>query len=119
MIARTLVPEPARGDIWIADLSPTRGHEQSGHRPVLVVSNDIYNQGPARLVVVLPLTSRRRGIPLHLDVEPPEGGLTVPSAILCDAIRSIAQQRLLLRLGHVEDRTIGEVEERLRGLLVL
>ena len=48
---------PARGEVWLADLNPVRGHEQAGRRPVLVVSEDLFNQGPAGLAVVLPLTS--------------------------------------------------------------
>jgi len=44
--------------MWLADLDPTRGHEQAGRRPVLVVSDDIFNRGPADLVIILP--SRRQ-----------------------------------------------------------
>ena len=92
---------PYRGDIWLADLAPTRGHEQSGRRPVLVISDDVFNQGPAELVIVLPLTSTYRGMPVHVPITPPEGGLKTPSVILCDAIRSIAKERLLWRWGSV------------------
>ncbi|HEY3999133.1 MAG TPA: type II toxin-antitoxin system PemK/MazF family toxin [Candidatus Xenobia bacterium] len=67
--------KPLRGEIWLADMDPVRGHEQGGRRPVLVVSVDPFNQGPAGLVIVLPMTSRARGIPSHGVVEPPEGGL--------------------------------------------
>jgi len=90
---------PRRGEIWLADLNPTRGHEQAGHRPVLVVSEDLFNRGPARLVVVLPLTSRIRQIPSHVVVTPPEGGLRQESAIICEAIRSITQERLIRRVN--------------------
>ncbi len=38
---------PGRGEVWLADLNPTRGHEQAGRRPVLVVSEDLFNRGPA------------------------------------------------------------------------
>jgi len=93
--------EPLRGEIWLADLDPTRGHEQAGKRPVLVISADIYNSGPAGLVVVLPLTKTDRGIPLHLQIAPPEGGLKASSSILCDSIRSISKNRLTKRFGAV------------------
>jgi mRNA interferase MazF len=68
-------PGPARGDIWFLDLNPTRGHEQAGVRPAVVVSADLFDQGPAGLVVVLPMTTTWRRIPLHVSVEPPEGGV--------------------------------------------
>src|SRR5687768_11770592 len=89
---------PGRGEIWNADLNPTRGHEQAGKRPVLVISTDIFNEGPADLVVVLPITSKGKGIALHVQVEPVESGLKMTSYVLCDAIRSIAKERLIARL---------------------
>ena len=82
-----------RGEIWLADLNPTRGHEQAGNRPVAVVSEDSLNSGPAGLVIVLPITSTIRAIPSHIVVAPPEGGLTVRSALICEAIRSISTGR--------------------------
>lgn len=110
---------PARGDIWLADLNPTRGREQRGHRPVLVVSEDIFNQGPAELAIVIPLTSTDRKIPSHVSVIPPEGGLKNTSFILCEAVRSISKERLVRRLGSVSPVTLFEVEDRLRILMGL
>lgn len=110
---------PARGDVWLADLNPIRGHEQAGRRPVLILSEDIFNRGPAGLVIVLPLTSTIRPIPSHVRLRPPEGGLKNESAILCEAIRSISKERLLERWGAVEPATMAVVEDRLRILLRL
>ena len=72
--------DPARGDVWLADLDPSIGHEQAGRRPVLVISVDSFNIGPSNLAVVLPITSRQRGVPLHVSIAPPEGGLRGPTA---------------------------------------
>src|SRR6266550_3231669 len=82
---------PHRGEIWLADLRPTRGREQSGRRPVLVLSVDFFNAGPADLVVVLPLTSTQRDIPLHVNVRKGDGGTRNDSVILCEAIRSVSK----------------------------
>ena len=111
--------DPCRGEIWLADLGTTRGHEQAGARPVLVLSVDPYNQGPADLVVVLPLTSRYRGVPMHVPLRPPEGGTKTPSVILCDALRSISKDRLGKRWGVVSVQTLSVVEDRVRILLGL
>ena len=113
------LPNPARGDIWLADLNPVRGHEQSGRRPVLVVSVDVFNQGRADLVVVLPITPTLRPVPFHFTIQPPEGGLTNPSAVLCEAIRSVSKDRLLQRWGTVNSITLHAIEDRLRILLAL
>lgn len=52
--------DPIRGQVWLADLGATRGHEQFGRRPVVVLSVDSFNAGPAGLVIVLPCTSKIR-----------------------------------------------------------
>jgi len=109
----------ARGEIWLADLNPVRGHEQAGRRPVLVVSVDPFNQSRADLVVVIPITSTLRPIPFHVVVQPPEGGLTNPSALLCEAVRSISKDRLVTRWGTVSPASMSQVEDRLRILLHL
>ena len=110
---------PSRGEIWLADLNPTRGHEQAGRRPILIVSEDVFNHGPADLVIVAPLTSTHRGIPSHVPITPPEGGLRSPSVILCDAIRSVTKERLVRQWGTVSSFTMTLVEDRLRILLGL
>ncbi len=111
--------DPRRGEIWLADLHPTRGREQSGRRPVLILSVDLFNSGPADLIVVLPLTSTIRDIPLHVTLEKGNGGVKNRSAILCEAIRSIAKERLVSRWGVLSPATLAEVEDRLRILLDL
>jgi mRNA interferase MazF len=113
------VADPSRGDVWLTDLDPTFGHEQGGRRPVLVVSVDPFNTGPAGLTVVAPITSTVRPVPLHVHVTPPEGGLRMPSAILCDAVRSIDRRRLVACWGVVTPATMAEVEDRLRRLMGL
>jgi len=113
------VKAPLRGEVWLVDLDPARGHEQAGMRPGLVVSVDLFNRGPAELVVVVPLTTRAKGIPWHVPVEPPEGGLEQKSFIKCEDVRSVAKERLTRRLGMVSAETLAAVEDRLRILLGL
>ena len=108
-----------RGEIWLAELNPIRGHEQAGRRPVLVVSDDRFNRGPADLVIVLPITSTLRPIPSHIRLAPGEGGLRNPSAVLCEGIRSISKERLLERWGVVGAPALARIEDVLRILLRL
>lgn len=112
--------QPSRGQIWLADLNPTRGHEQAGTRPVLVVSHDTFNHGPAGLVFVLPLTRTDRRIPAHIPINPPEGGVKVRSYVLCDAIRAISKDRLVgSAWGEASSETMQQVAEMLRMLMDL
>ena len=108
-----------RGEIWLVDLNPNRGHEQGGRRPGLVVSVDLFNQGPAGLVIVIPITTKEKGIPWHVEIKAPEGGLTKRSFIKCEDIRSVSRERLVQRLGQVTRNTLDAVEDRLRILLNL
>ena len=108
-----------RGEVWYADLDPVRGHEQAGHRPVLVVSATAFNKGPAGLVIVLPMTTRDRGIPMQVSVDPGEGGVSQRSLIKCEDIRSVDQRRLTKRIGSVSEGTMAMVRANLRTLLEL
>ncbi|HAU32060.1 MAG: mRNA interferase [Desulfotomaculum sp. 46_296] len=110
---------PLRGEIWFVDLNPIRGHEQAGKRPALIVSVDLFNSGPAGLIVILPLTTKEKGIPFHVEICPPEGGLKEKSFVKCEDIRSVSRERLLLRIGMVSLATIEAIEDRIRILLNL
>jgi mRNA interferase MazF len=113
------VPEPRYGEVWVADLDPTRGHEQSGARPVLIISDDLFNTGRSGLVIAIPFTTREKRITYHFRVEPPEGGLTYTSFAKCEDIRSISKERLSQRQGAVTQETMDAVQYRIRRLLSL
>jgi mRNA interferase MazF len=85
----------------------------------LIVSDDRLNRSPAELVIAIPITSKEKGIPSHVEITPPEGGLQVRSFIKCEDIRSISTNRLIKVLGAVKVSTLGQVEQRLRLLLNL
>jgi mRNA interferase MazF len=100
----------------MVDLNPSRGHEQAGVRPGLLVSVDLFNHGPAGRIGVLPLTSVARGIPFHVELNPPEGGVKVKSFIQCEDIRSVAKEGLAHRWGRISGTAMAAVEDRLRIL---
>jgi mRNA interferase MazF len=113
---------PLRGEIWLTDFEPVRGHEEGRTRPALIVSTDPFNNGPATLIVVVPLTTKERArMPLRVRIEPPEGGLDKTSWAICEAVRSIDKSRLIGRrpFGMVQPGTLSIVEHRLRTLLEL
>jgi mRNA interferase MazF len=118
-----IMADPQRGEIWLADLGSGEGHEQAGKRPVLVVSDEAFNSGPAGLVMVIPLTSKvkkSKNIPTHIRIDPPEGGLKTPSVLLCDQLRTINKDRLgAAAWGSIEAATLANVEAVLRMLLGL
>lgn len=110
---------PSRGEIWVVDLDPTQGREQRGTRPALVVSADAINNGPAQLAVIVPLTTTARGVPLHVRIDPPDGGVRDVSFAMVEMTRSVSTGRLIRRWGRVDPQTMRVVEDRLRILLDL
>ncbi|WP_199331223.1 MULTISPECIES: type II toxin-antitoxin system PemK/MazF family toxin [unclassified Calothrix] len=84
-----------KGDIYYADLSPTIGSEMGKRRPVLIVSNDISNNA-ATTVTILPLTSNvSRVYPFEVLLNPDISGLTKPSKVQAQQIRTISKQRII------------------------
>ena len=109
-----------RGEVWLADLEPTRGREQAGERPILIVSANLFNQGRGGLVVAVPFTTRDRGLPIHVEIRPPDGGLRAVSFAMCEQVRSLAADRLGPEpFGRVPATVLNAVEDRLRLLLGL
>jgi len=113
------VSEPSRGEVWDLNFDPTIGHEQAGARPALILSADPFNEGPAELVVAVPITRTDRKVRWHVAVKPPQGGLVAESFIQCENIRSVSKRRLKRRRGRVSEETLQQVEDRLRILLGL
>jgi mRNA interferase MazF len=110
---------PERGEVWLE--RPARdlvGHEQQGQRPVVIVSSDAINASWP-LAVVVPLTTRDRGLSLHLALDPPDGGLRHRSVALVEQIRAVDRTRLVERWGRVSPSKMRELEDRLRIVLDL
>jgi len=105
--------EILRGEIIWADLEPTRGREQAGHRPVMIISNELFNSNSGTVIAVA-VTSKpqRAGFPLTTEVE---GGVAgSPAWIKIGQIRTLSTERLGKRLARL-DRT--EVDRVIEGLL--
>lgn len=96
---------PRRWSVLLADLDPVAGHEQAGRRPVLVVSNEAFNQATG-LLTVLPLTRLREGRRLYPnEVLFPAGlaGQPNDSLVLAYQIRTISAARVHTALGRLTD----------------
>lgn len=89
-----------RGDVYWADLNPTLGHEQSGRRPVVILSQEVFNERSGT-VIAMALTSQpqRAGFPLTLIIE--KSKLPKPSWIKISQIRTLSTKRLGAKLGRI------------------
>lgn len=107
-----------RGDIYFADLDPVIGSEQGGKRPVLLIQNDLGNRF-SPTVIILPLTSRtgKKALRTHVPVSPPQGGITKPSIILCEQVRTVEKSRLKKHLGTLPTEKMALVERALAAAM--
>lgn len=76
---------PKQKDIIMLDLNPTKGHEQKGYRPAVVISNDVFNSF-TKMAMVLPITSNDRDFPTHYKLIDTK---KISGSVLCEHIRSI------------------------------
>lgn len=110
-----------RGEIWDARLDPVEGSEQSGTRPVVIVSRDAINTA-SPIVSAVPCTTYREGrriYPSQVLVKAPEGGLTADSFLLVEQVRVLDKKRLLRRRGELTPSTMARLNEALRIALDL
>lgn len=110
---------PRRGDVWLVDFGEPVGREQAGIRPAVVVSTEALNEGPAGVVLVVPVTSARRDLPSHVEIEPGESGLDLSSYAKCEDVKSVSERRLIDRLGVVGPGPLFDIGRVLRYLLEL
>lgn len=108
-----------RGTVVWVDLDPTRGREQRGTRPALVISSGGYLQSVPELVVVVPLTTVDRAWRHHPQVGGPRLRLARPSCAMTEQPRTIARERITGTAGQVDERTMAEVDVWLRDFLGL
>ena len=91
---------PEQGDIILLDFNPTKGHEQTGFRPAVVISNNAFNQN-TKLAIVCPITSNEKDFPTHYLLEDSK---KVHGSVLCEHIRSIDYEvRNLKFIEHLSD----------------
>ncbi|MBW5485231.1 type II toxin-antitoxin system PemK/MazF family toxin [Streptomyces bambusae] len=104
--------------VWYAD-SPVIGSEQAGRRPVLVVASPMHVAFPIPMTIVVPLTTKTRGLDHHVPITSKESGLDRPSWARTEDIRAISEQRLTGRapIGVITDKEKAEVRKYLRLML--
>ena len=105
-----------RGDICWADLEPTRGREQAGRRPVLIVSRDVFNLHSGT-VIAMAMTSQPQRAAFPLTEEVPPGVLPERAWVKISQVRTLAVERLGKRIGHLGEDTVNRVVEGLSEIV--
>lgn len=105
-----------RGEIRWADLNPTRGHEQAGLRPVLIVSQDVFNERSGTVIAVA-LTSQEPRAAFPLTLGSKAAGLPKRSWIKISQIRTLAVERIGKRLARASHLEMHRVVEGLNEII--
>ena len=111
-----------RGEIYFVDLNPVKGREQSGQRPVLVLSIDSINKLPLVITVVVGTKGANisHDFPTNVRISAKESGLPMETVFLCFQIRSIDPNRFPEQaVGKISDINLEKIEDAVRHCLGL
>ena len=112
-----------RGELYFADLSPVKGSEQGGIRPVLILQNDIGNKySPTVIVAAITSQINKAKIPTHIEISAKEYGLEKDSVILLEQIRTLDKLRLREKIGKLSDYKMSFVDRAMQislGILAM
>ena len=102
-----------RGEIYYANLSPSQGSEQGGHRPVVIVQNNTGNKH-APTTIVAPITSQigKKPLPTHILFN--GCGMPKDSVILLEQIRTIDKGRLRQRMGQLPPEKVEVLDSAIK-----
>jgi mRNA interferase MazF len=101
------------------DLDPTRGREQRGTRPAVVVSSGGYLTSVRDLVIVVPLTTVDRAWPHHVPIRGHHVVLPKLSFAMTEQLRTVSRERIARKSGMADDATMAEVDQWLRDFIGL
>jgi mRNA interferase MazF len=104
-------------EIWLADLNPTKGSEQKGLRPVVIISGNVLNKY-MDIIIACPLTTKIKNYKGNLVLHPnTSNGLSEKSEIITFQIRSISKQRLVKNLGTITNTQLEILKQGLNDIL--
>jgi mRNA interferase MazF len=100
-----------RGEIWLANLDPTKGSEQAGTRPIIIFQESTLSKFTSTIITI-PLTTnlRRSALPTCFMIPKGQGGLNQDSVALCHQLRVLDKTRLIKKLGKLESEVIANLE---------
>ena len=105
-----------RGEIRWADLNPVRGHEQAGHRPVIILSQDVFNERSGTVIAVaLTSQNQRAGFPLTLELVSTK--LPKRTWVKISQIRTLAIERIGKKISRATPEQIDQVLQGLREIM--
>jgi len=104
-------------EIWYANLNPSKGIEQNGFRPVLIISGDVLNSF-TKVVITCPLTTEIKNYKGNIILQPTKtNGLLETSEVLIFHIRSLSKERLVKKMGVISKSELNTLKNGLDDIL--
>ena len=104
---------PKRGEIWIVNWNPSRGSEQAGIRPALIIQNDIGNEN-ANTTIVAAISSSVKLFPMNVKIETHESGLHKPSIVKTSQILTVSKLRLQKKIGKLSNEKMNQINQAIK-----
>ena len=109
-----------RGTIVLVSLDPTRGHEQRGVRPCVVITDpEVIKDQKFPMMCVVPVTKTEGEGALYPSLQPGGSGLLTQSFALVDQVRSVDKRRIVKVFGEIRDEELKNIDRGLRLFLGL
>lgn len=107
-------------EVWLVDFGEPVGSEQGGRRPAVVVASEFHARFPIPITLAVPLTTRDRGLPHHIAVEPGPTGIRSRCFAKTEEITAISEQRFVgpRPLGRLDERTAERIRAMVRLVIV-
>jgi mRNA interferase MazF len=119
MVTGSMTEPLTRGAVVWVRLDPARGREQAGTRPAVVLSTDGYLDAVPDLAIVVPVTTRDRGWPHHVQLAGRELSLPRASFAMTEQPRTISRGRISGSAGRTDDATMDSITSWIRDFVAL
>ena len=112
-------PRLAPWQVWLVDFGNPIGHEEGGVRPAVVVGSTTHCRFPIGMAIVVPLTTRDRGLAHHVRIDSPESGLPRPSWARTEDLTAVSTQRFRRGqpLGTASSGEVARLSDWLREMV--
>jgi mRNA interferase MazF len=112
-------PRLAPWQVWLVDFGNPVGHEEGGVRPAVIIGSATHCRFPIGMAIVVPLTTRDRGLDHHVQIDPTDAGLSRPSWARTEDITAVSVQRFIRPqpLGRISAAEVERLSEWLREMV--
>jgi mRNA interferase MazF len=102
-----------RGEIYMVDFNPARGSEQAGHRPALIIQNDVGNRHSPTTIIAT-ITTTKKDYPFTVRIKSESSGLAKNSIVNLAQILTIDKERLLKKVGNLDQEHMTQVDQAIK-----